>query len=217
MPPNDTHAVLARKVQSFDRCLFWSMNSACEWTAAGDLAITVGVDFFHRTDSRPRGIHCLSNPAVSENTLPRSPLQTENHRCWIYADVTLKSGLIRPGETQQDSHSWQTLDYSEDPLKPGTSLITDQTVSVLSPQPQIDGGIKTSPIWIEKPPPATGEQLSLALIKRLEFGVLKYKLYEAKLFLSAGGEVWGGGAKLLVQDSGKELRTKKKRKKKVIC
>lgn len=180
-----THAVLARNGRSFDEL-------SAEWTAASDLVITVCVDFFSRTDSRPSIIHCLSNPTVNKNILPSSPLQTQNHRCWIYADVKLKSGLIRPGETQRDSRNRQTLDYSEDPLKPRTSLITDQTVSVLSSQPQIDGGIKTSPIWIENPPSRQENNSPSRWSRGSSFGFLNTrKLYEAKLFLSAGGGRWG--------------------------
>lgn len=192
MPLNDHTCCVSQK-----RSIIWSMSLlkhelSAEWTAASDLVITVCVDFFYRTDSRPSIIHCLSNPTVNKNILPSSPLQTENHRCWIYADVKLKSGLIRPGETQRDSRNRQTLDYSEDPLKPRTSLITDQTVSVLSSQPQIDGGIKTSPIWIENPPSRQENNSPSRWSRGSSFGFLNTrKLYEAKLFLSAGGGRWG--------------------------
>lgn len=47
----------------------------------------------------------------------------------------------------------QTFDYSEDPLKPRVSLIMDQTVTVLSVHPQVEGSIKMPSIWIENPLP----------------------------------------------------------------
>lgn len=139
----------------------------------------------------------------------RALYKRKNHRCWIYADVKLKSGPIRPGETQRDSRNRQTLDYSGDPLKPRASLITDQTVSVLSSQPQIDGGIKTSPVWIENPPPRQENNSPSRWSRGSSFGFLNTrKLYEAELFLSAGGRE--EGPKLLVRHSGSK-------EKKVLC
>lgn len=105
--------------------------------------------------------------------------------------------------------SQPTLDYSEDPLKPRTSLITDQTVSMLSSQPQIDGGIKTSPIWIENPPPRQENNSPSRWSRGSSFGVLKHPqtLWSQAVFVSWRGEV---GQKLLVRHSGRNCEKKRK-------
>lgn len=105
-------------------------------------------------------------------------------------------------KTERDS-AWllhqQTFDYSEDPLKPRASLITDQTVTVLSLHPQVEGSIKIPPIWIENPSPWQENNSSSCWSRGSSFTFLNTrKLHGAKLFLSARGEeqhllVWYSG------------------------
>lgn len=95
----------------------------------------------------------------------------------------------------------QTFDYSEDPLKPRASLITDQTVTVLSLHPQAEGSINMPSIWIENPPLWQENNSPSCWSRGSSFSFLNTrKLPGAKLFLSAGGEE---GHHLLVWFSGR--------------
>lgn len=123
--------------------------------------------------------------------LPSIPLQSENHRCWIYADVTLKSGLIRAGETQRDSCTNRLL------IIPRILLNQELLWSRIKLSPcylctfKLKAALKCLPFELKIPrhdrrttlPPGDQEA-------RVSGSWIRTNFTELSWFLSAGGEEW---------------------------